>query len=135
MIHSNRLECTESPYIEDILEKYSAAQGVTKLALGSSYWNPPKECLEALMDNQLRSSISSICRYGPILGDHRLLQEIRNLMEERGLAMKNMNICITCGANLAFMLTALATCDQNDIIGTLDTIDCSSNDIDFVLQC
>ena len=45
---TKRLEATENPYIEDVLENYSSLPNLTMMALGSSYWGPPLEALPLL---------------------------------------------------------------------------------------
>jgi hypothetical protein len=45
---NKRLEATENPYIEDVLENYSSLPNLTMMALGSSYWGPPPEALSLL---------------------------------------------------------------------------------------
>lgn len=45
---TKRLEATENPYIEDVLENYSSLPNLTMMALGSSYWGPPSEALSLL---------------------------------------------------------------------------------------
>ena len=45
---ATRMEGTENPYIEDVLESYSSLPNLTMMALGSSYWGPPAAALERL---------------------------------------------------------------------------------------
>ena len=58
---SKRMSATESPYIEDVLEKYSSIPNLTMMALGSSYWQPPAEALQMLQSDL--SKISSFYDY------------------------------------------------------------------------
>lgn len=108
---SRRIEQTENPYIEDILDRYSNIPNITNLALGSSYWAPPKECLE-----EIQSEIFSrdTQRYGNILGYPPLLQRLTTLLSTQGLDMTEENMAITSGANQGFMNVALTLTDASD---------------------
>ena len=63
---SNRIQNTERPYIEDILDKYCGIEGIIPLALGSSHWQPPSEALAKLTSDlttrttQVSAAASSI---------------------------------------------------------------------------
>lgn len=46
-----RMEGTENPYIEDVLDKYSSLPNLTMMALGSSYWGPPADALQSVAKN------------------------------------------------------------------------------------
>ena len=45
---AQRMDGTENPYIEDVLESYSSLPNLTMMALGSSYWGPPEAALKLL---------------------------------------------------------------------------------------
>ena len=45
---AQRMDGTENPYIEDVLESYSCLPNLTMMALGSSYWGPPEAALKLL---------------------------------------------------------------------------------------
>lgn len=45
---AQRMIGTENPYIEDVLDHYSAVPDLTMMALGSSYWGPPEAALRLL---------------------------------------------------------------------------------------
>lgn len=58
---SIRLQHTDRPYIEDVLDRYAHLSNVTSLALGSSHWNPPYKALEAITPDLIARSTH---RYG-----------------------------------------------------------------------
>lgn len=130
---STRLIKTESPYIEDVLDKYSSLPDLTMLALGSVYWSPPKESLNLLTPLLTEPAMQ---KYGSILGNPELRTHLSTLLHDRGLtilhrlclripaylwctshaglSMDGMDIAITAGANQAFINAALAVCDNDD---------------------
>ena len=55
---SRKAELTDEPHIENLLEKYSSHSDLTILALGSSYWTPPEEALDQMIQ-QIQSDVSS----------------------------------------------------------------------------
>ncbi len=113
---SRRIEQTENPYIEDILDRYSHLPNLTNLALGSSYWSPPESCLnEILADISTRDTQ----RYGNILGYPPLIQKLRDLLTAQGLDLSDENIAITSGANQGFMNIALTLTDAADDVVVL----------------
>lgn len=117
---SKRIINTERAYIEDVLDKYTGLDsGIDQsklhvLALGSSYWGPPKEALDAIRDGVGEQSSQ---RYGSIMGVEELQREwlkklVRSGYPEEDLA--RMDIGITVGAQQAFMNMAMVLCDQGD---------------------
>ena len=113
---SKRIQLTERPYIEDVLDKYSSIEGLIALALGSSHWQPPDEALNRLSSNILERTTQ---RYGSIEGFEPLKQELIRDLQMRGLEMDGMELAITSGANQAFLNVALTLCDENDDVGKL----------------
>jgi aromatic aminotransferase len=108
---SKRVENTEQPYIENILDKYAGLPNVTSLALGSSYWGPPIQALEDVKD-QLFARDSH--RYGNLFGLPALRDHLIQSLSQQGVDTKDMDIMITAGANQAFTNIALALCDSGD---------------------
>ena len=105
---TERMNRTEPPHIEDVLEKYADIPGLTMMALGSSYWGPPDEAITRLTaDLRMRE----VQRYGNVTGDLQLKEKITKLLVSRGLHMNDMEITITAGANQACLDVVLATCD------------------------
>lgn len=108
---SSRVKKTGAPHIEDVLEKYSSLENCIRLALGSSFWQPPIEAIEALDTSLLASDTH---RYGAILGLSTLRQRLISRLIRSGLSMDDQEIAVTCGANQAFVNVALALCDNAD---------------------
>ena len=54
-----RMEGTENPYIEDVLESYSSLPNLTMMALGSSYWGPPAEALQRVGEDLCTTLLTS----------------------------------------------------------------------------
>ena len=105
---TERMNRTEPPHIEDVLEKYADIPGLTMMALGSSYWGPPDEAITRLTaDLRLRE----VQLYGNVTGDLQLKEKITKLLVSRGLHMNDMEITITAGANQACLDVVMATCD------------------------
>lgn len=113
---SRRIEQTENPYIEDILDRYSHLPNLTNLALGSSYWSPPESCLNGILAD---ISTRDTQRYGNILGYPPLIQKLRDLLTAQGLDLSDENIAITSGANQGFMNVALTLTDAADDVVVL----------------
>lgn len=114
---SRRMESTERPYIEDILDKYSSMRNLTVLALGSSYWTPPPEALAQLIsagDLDARETH----RYGNIQGDINLRELLLSDLHRRGLDRSDMDVLITPGANQAFTNVFLSLVDDGDHSGS-----------------
>lgn len=110
---------TENPYIEDVVEKYCGIEGITLLALGSSYWTPPKSAMVKLAEDLMSSN--NFDRYGSIFGSVELIDEITHHLRDRGIHMGNGSddihdqcITVSAGANQAFASIAMAVCDNND---------------------
>ena len=110
---SKRLLLTERPYIEDILDHYMNMNinNITNMALGSSYWIPPKEAIEEINNDIYKQDIH---RYGNIMGLPILKEKLKKRLNNSGLDMNNMDIVITMGANQAFTNIALSLLDNND---------------------
>ncbi len=117
---SMRIMKTERAYIEDVLDKYTGPNsGIDQsnlhvLALGSSYWGPPKAVLDAIKDEVDEKSSQ---RYGSIMGTDELREEwLKKLVREGypGEDLARMDIGITVGAQQAFMNMAMMLCDQGD---------------------
>lgn len=108
---SNRVQATEVPYIENVLDKYAALPDLTYLALGSSHWSPPKEALEAIQSELFTRDTH---RYGSILGYAPLREKLLQILTQRGLETSDMDLMITAGANQAIMSISLALCDASD---------------------
>ena len=111
MLNSNRIQNTGEPHIENILDKYFNLTGLINLALGSSYWTPPITAIEKVLPEIYARSSH---RYGNIMGDHDLHTSISKYLVSRGLNMQDQDICITAGANQAFVNAALSLCDGKD---------------------
>eukprot|EP00597_Dinobryon_sp_UTEXLB2267_P017064 CAMPEP_0201103732 /NCGR_PEP_ID=MMETSP0812-20130820/32007_1 /ASSEMBLY_ACC=CAM_ASM_000668 /TAXON_ID=98059 /ORGANISM="Dinobryon sp., Strain UTEXLB2267" /LENGTH=387 /DNA_ID=CAMNT_0047362303 /DNA_START=86 /DNA_END=1249 /DNA_ORIENTATION=- len=109
---SSRAMDADRPFIEDVLDKYSELNGLTMLALGSSYWSPPKKSLEKLQ--QLDMDVNKIHRYSNILGLNSLRDKLKLRFQSLGLDMATNDLIVTAGANQAFQSTALALCDNGD---------------------
>ena len=111
---SNRIQQTENPHIEDILDGYAHMPHLINLALGSSYWNPPEHAIAAIQQDIFTRENH---RYGNILGmpalRERLMKQVK--VASRGqLDVEKLDIAITSGANQAFQNIALTLCDAND---------------------
>ena len=78
---SARVYKTESPHIDDVLEKYSNVPDLTMLALGSVYWNPPQKAVDKLA-HVITNSLTH--KYGDILGLAELREHLTCLMQEKG---------------------------------------------------
>lgn len=92
---STRIQNTIPPFIEDVLEQYSEYTNLTRLALGSSHWGPPKEACEKL---NLETSSIDIHRYGSIMGLDKLRDKlITKLRNVDSLSMDEMELMITAG--------------------------------------
>lgn len=107
-----RMQNTENPYIEDVLEKYSSIPDLTLLALGSSYWGPPREALEKIFVEDME-----IHKYGAIMGYSPLIQKITSRLVSNGLDMTTIDVAVTAGANQAFLNVALTLCDTGSTAG------------------
>ena len=95
--------------VERVVETY-LKPGVLNLAPGSVGFVPPKEIFAAH-----DVSMMSNHRYGACIGETRLLSALRHKFEhENELDLANRDIVVTPGANLAFVLALLATCDVGD---------------------
>ena len=63
---SKRIINTERAYIEDVLDKYTGPDSdidqskLHVLALGSSYWGPPEEALDAIKDTLGRHELAKV---------------------------------------------------------------------------
>lgn len=110
---SIRVQNTEPPYIENVLEKYADIPDIKILALGSSYWTPPTEALDATVLNMDRS----LHRYGAILGETNLINKLKDKFQKKGVCLDGLDFVITCGANQAFLNIALALCDDKQKSG------------------
>ena len=110
---STRVQNTEPPYIENVLEKYAHIPDIKILALGSSYWTPPTEALDATISNIDRS----LHRYGAILGETSLINKLTENFQRKGVSLDGLDFVITCGANQAFLNIALALCDDKQNSG------------------
>lgn len=108
---SRRIMKTESPYIEDVLERYCSIPDLTMLALGSVYWNPPEKSIAKILTE---ISDKQVHKYGSILGDEALRSHLSSILGLKGLDMSSMDLAITAGANQAFSNAALAVCDEGD---------------------
>jgi aromatic aminotransferase len=111
---SNRIQRAERPYIEDVLDYYSAVPNLTKLALGSSHWTVPP-C--ALSDIAALSAEVGTHKYNSILGLEPLRRAIRTqlLRESNGtFPAANEHVIVTAGANQAMVNVALTLCDSGD---------------------
>ena len=106
---SNRLQSTEPPYIENVLEKYADIPDIKILALGSSYWTPPSEVVSSTLSNINRLTH----RYGAILGDKNLINKLKQKYQNKDICLDGLDFTITCGANQGFFNIALALCDNN----------------------
>lgn len=106
---NKRLQNTNQPMIENVLEKYSNIEGLQILALGSSFWKPPKEVFQHINIEE-----TEVSKYGSILGLDSLRQLIRRRYEKKNLNMRDMDVVITAGANQGFTNIALALCDEGD---------------------
>jgi hypothetical protein len=106
---SKRIAKTQPPYIEDVMEEYSAVEDLTMLALGSVHWGPPVEAIPTSKVNDMEAH-----RYSSILGLDSLRSRLSQDLRERGLSMDGMDIAITAGANQAGLNVALALCDHGD---------------------
>ena len=108
---SKRLQNTNQPFIENVLEKYAHVEGIQILALGSSYWKPPHEVLKSMEEIIEETEVQ---KYGSILGLDSLRQQIRQRFEKKDLDMNEMDVVITAGANQGFTNIAFALCDDGD---------------------
>ena len=110
---SVRLQNTEPPYIENVLEKYAHIPDIKILALGSSYWTPPTEAIDATISNIDKK----LHRYGAILGETNLINKLKEKFQQKGVSLEGLDFVITCGANQAFLNVALALCDDKQSSG------------------
>lgn len=108
---SIRVENTERPYIEDVLERYASLPGMTLLALGSVYWNPPEKSVSQLA---VAMQDEHVNKYGSILGEPALRDHLSAMLANHGFDMSAMSVAVTAGANQAFANVALAICDDGD---------------------
>eukprot|EP01041_Mallomonas_annulata_P003376 gene3376-6694_t len=108
---SSRIQNTDRPFIEDVLEQYADLEGLTRLALGSSHWGPPTEACDKIIQESFSTDLH---KYGSIMGLDALRLEISSNLQNNGLDMGNMEVMITSGANQAFVNAALAICDPQD---------------------
>lgn len=108
---SNRVQLTEAPHIENVLDRYAALPGLTLLALGSSHWAPPTEALHAIQQEVFAPDSH---RYGSILGFPPLREALLRLLQRKGLDTSGQDILITAGANQAITSISLALCDGED---------------------
>jgi len=108
---SNRVQKTENPYIEDVLDKYCGLPNITNLALGSSHWTPPTFAQTNLQQDIFARDSH---RYGNILGMPELRNKLKTILSHRALDIENIDIAITAGANQAFTNVALTLCDHGD---------------------
>lgn len=97
--------------MEGLMQKYvnhwKDKGGVISLAQGVVYWEPPKECQEALI-NELSKPGNGLHTYSPSQGTPELITAVQNkLSTENGL--DNHNVMITVGANQAYVNCVL-TC-------------------------
>lgn len=111
---TSRMEATENPYIEDVLDKYASLPDLTMMALGSSYWGPPTDSLLRVANDL---GVREVHRYGNILGDTALKEEIRENLNVKGFNTTDLDMMITPGANQGFTNIALALCDPGDTAG------------------
>lgn len=109
---SLRLQQTEEPYIENLLEKYADKKDLILLALGSTYWSPPEQALSRLLTNL--PTTPQMHKYGGIFGLPSLRSAISTRLTAAGLSMEYQETIITPGANQAFANIALALCDSGD---------------------
>lgn len=107
---STRVERTERPYIEDVLDKYGSIPNITSLALGSSFWNPP-ECALSTVNGLVFDRVNQ--RYGNILG-YPLLRDKLFQLHKNHMNLDDMEIAVAAGANQAFFNTGLTLCDASD---------------------
>jgi aspartate/methionine/tyrosine aminotransferase len=108
---SQRITQTDRPFIEDILDEYLPIPNITSLALGSSAWLPPENCM---IDLASKVSDIDVSRYGSIMGLEELRERIKLKMISLGVDMREQEVMVTCGANQAFMNSAIALCDEGD---------------------
>jgi katanin p60 ATPase-containing subunit A1 len=105
---SKRIENSNEPFIENVLDKYSGLPHLTNLALGSSFFTPPSSALTAIHD---QIHLQETHKYGNILGYPALLRKLTHIMQREGLDMEGQDLCITAGANQAFTNVVLALAD------------------------
>lgn len=108
---SMRVEKTEKPYIEDVLETYASLPDMTLLALGSVYWNPPEKSVSQLA---VAMQDKHVNKYGSILGEPALRDHLSAILANHGFDMSANSVTVTAGANQAFANAALAICDDGD---------------------
>jgi aspartate/methionine/tyrosine aminotransferase len=105
---SKRMDNTENPHIEDVLDQYATIQKVN-LAIGSIYWKPPTEVLTSLDLTNTETQ-----KYGNILGYSPLREKLLIRFDRKGLDTSQLDVMITAGGNQAFFSIALALCDAGD---------------------
>jgi len=108
---SKRLQNTNEPFIENVLEKYANVEGIQILALGSSYWKPPHEVLKSMEELIEETEVQ---KYGSILGLDSLRHQIRQKFQRRMDMKMEMDVVKTAGANQGFTNIAFALCDDGD---------------------
>ena len=97
--------------IEEVSEKY-LKPGVTNLAAGFAYWPPPDACVEEAQ-RLLKENPAELHRYGACLGLPELREMLKTkLQKENGI--RNREIMVTAGANMAFVNVAMCLCNPGD---------------------
>eukprot|EP00741_Cyanophora_paradoxa_P007635 tig00001178_g7384.t1 len=107
---SRRVQETELPAIEQVLDRYGSLPGIISMAQGFAFWGPPPSALAAAASCP---SEPSTHRYGAVLGLPELREAIARRMEERS-GVVGKEVMVTAGANQAFVNAVLALCDPGD---------------------
>jgi aspartate/methionine/tyrosine aminotransferase len=105
------------PLVGTLVRQYP---GTLSLAQGMVAWGPPaavsSELRQVLAEGEREpSALSDLHRYGPGLGDPRLLAAVRReLRDVRRIDLEGTEVMVTAGSNMAFHAIAAVICDRGD---------------------
>ncbi len=118
---ANRIQHVQSPVIPIVGRWTSEHPGTISLGQGVVHHAPPAEVFQAVCEatGQAGNRASSLDRYGPVVGNDRLIELIQNkLIAENRIdpVAEQASVVCSAGSNMGFLNAILAIADIGDEI-------------------